>query len=99
MNIVEKKEGNAIILEVEGRVDTVASPQLESAVKGIPEDVRELIIDLEKTEYVSSAGLRVLLGAQKKMNSSNGSLIVRHVNDIVMEIFEVTGFIDFLTIE
>jgi anti-sigma B factor antagonist len=79
-------------------LDTVTAPQLEAALKEALPGVEQLTFDLEKLEYISSAGLRVLLGAQKIMNKQ-GEMRVAHVNDVVREVFEVTGFTDILTIE
>ena len=83
---------------LEGRLDTVTAPELEAALKEVLPTATELTMDFEKLEYISSAGLRVLLSAQKTMNTK-GSMKVKNVNDTIMEIFEVTGFSDILTIE
>ncbi|MBQ1850803.1 MAG: STAS domain-containing protein [Lachnospiraceae bacterium] len=83
---------------LEGRLDTVTAPELEAALKEVLPTATELTMDFEKLEYISSAGLRVLLSAQKTMNNQ-GSMKVKNVNDTIMEIFEVTGFSDILTIE
>ncbi len=83
---------------LEGRLDTVTAPELEAALKEVLPAATELTMDFEKLEYISSAGLRVLLSAQKTMNNQ-GSMKVKNVNDTIMEIFEVTGFSDILTIE
>ena len=91
------QNGNAMI-ELEGRLDTTTASELESTIKEILPGLTSLSIDFEKTEYISSAGLRVLLVAQKAMNSQ-GKMIVKNVNETIMEIFEITGFIDILTIE
>ena len=98
MTINKTAEGNKLTLSVEGRLDTTTAPELEAVVKEISEDVRDLIIDTAKLEYISSAGLRVLLTAQKLMNKQ-GSMVVKNVNETIMEIFEVTGFSDILDIE
>ncbi|MBR2807360.1 MAG: STAS domain-containing protein [Oscillospiraceae bacterium] len=90
-------EGKALFV-LEGRLDTETSPDLDKEVLECPENVTELRMDFEKLDYISSAGLRVLLTAQKIMRN-RGSFIVCNVNEIVMEIFEVTGFSDILTIE
>ena len=90
-------EGKALFV-LEGRLDTETSPDLDKEVLECPEAVTELRMDFEKLDYISSAGLRVLLTAQKIMRN-RGSFIVCNVNEIVMEIFEVTGFSDILTIE
>ena len=83
---------------LEGRLDTVTAPELEAALKEVLPTATELTMDFEKLEYISSAGLRVLLSAQKKMNAQ-GDMKVVHVGETIMEIFEVTGFSDILTIE
>ena len=97
LNINKTIENGKAILAPEGRLDTVTAPALEQAIKEILPELTELTLDLEKLEYISSAGLRVLLSAQKAMNS-RGEMKVCHVNETVMEIFDVTGFSDILTI-
>lgn len=98
MKITKTKKGNSLYLALEGRLDTNTAPELEVAVKGSIEGIEELTIDMQSLDYLSSAGLRVLLGAQKTMNKQ-GSMRVTHVNDTIMEIFDVTGFADILTID
>ena len=98
LNITTKTEDGALQVALEGRLDTVTSPQLENELKNALDGADALVLDMEKLEYISSAGLRVLLSAQKLM-SSNGGMKLLHVNDTIMEIFEVTGFSDILTIE
>ena len=98
MNINTKKEGRTLTVALEGRLDTTTAPDLEKEIKSSLEGVTELIMDFEKLDYISSAGLRVLLSAQKQM-SKQGSMKVIKVSDLVMEVFEVTGFTDILTIE
>ena len=96
---VEKKlEVDKLYVAVEGRLDTITSPDLEKEINESIEGVKELTIDFEKVEYISSSGLRVLLAEQKVMNKQ-GSMKLINVNDTIMEIFEVTGFTDILTIE
>ena len=85
-------------IELSGRLDTITSPQLEEVVDALPDDVEELVLDLKELDYVSSAGLRVLLSAHRIM-SCKGGMKVTHVNEIVREVLEVTGFTDILTIE
>ncbi len=97
MNIVKTQNGNALTVALEGRLDTMTAPELEAALKDALAGVEELTFDLEKLDYISSAGLRVLLSTQKTMNKQ-GSMQVLHANEIIMEIFEVTGFTDILTI-
>lgn len=98
MDIRKTKEGTALTLELEGRLDTTTAPELEAELSGSLDGVTELTLDMEKLAYLSSAGLRVILGAQKRMNKQ-GKMTVRHVNETIMEIFEVTGFVDILNIE
>lgn len=92
-----KENGKAIIL-LQGRLDTVTAPEMENAIKDVLPGITELTLDFAKLEYISSAGLRVLLSAQKAMNKQ-GKMTVINVSEAVMEIFEVTGFSDILTIE
>lgn len=98
MNIIKNKDGSKLALALEGRLDTTTAPQLEAELKASMDGVTELDMDFEKLEYLSSAGLRVLLAAQKVMNKQ-GKMTIRHVNETIHEVFEVTGFIDILTIE
>lgn len=94
---VQKKE-TYLRIALEGRLDTVTAPQLEAELKESIDGVEELVFDFEKLEYISSAGLRVLLLAQKTMNRQ-GSMTVCNVNEIVMEVFEVTGFVDIFDVK
>ena len=97
MKIQTKSENGKVTVELEGRLDTNTSPQLEDELAAVLDSTVELlVIDFANLAYISSAGLRVLLAAQKKMNRQ-GEMIVRNVNDVIMEIFEVTGFVDILT--
>lgn len=98
MNITQNQNGNQLCLSLEGRLDTTTAPELEKVIKSSLDGVTELTIDMGSLDYLSSAGLRVLLGAQKTMNKQ-GSMKVTHVNETIMEIFDVTGFADILTIE
>ncbi len=98
MNIIKKTEGTTLNLALEGRLDTTTAPQLEAELKDAMDGITELNMDFEKLEYLSSAGLRVILAAQKTMNKQ-GKMVIRHVNETIHEVFEVTGFIDILTIE
>ena len=98
MNIIKNKDGSKLALALEGRLDTTTAPQLEAELKASMDGVTELDLDFEKLEYLSSAGLRVLLAAQKVMNKQ-GKMTIHHVNETIHEVFEVTGFIDILTIE
>ncbi len=98
MTINKVTEGDKLTIKIEGRLDTSTAPELESVVNESIDDVTELTFDLEKMPYVSSAGLRVLLGAQKKMQTK-GKMVVINVQDSVTDIFEVTGFSDILDIQ
>ncbi len=98
MNIDKKKDGNNMTIALEGRLDTTTAPELENEVKTSLGDVKSLIFDISKLEYISSAGLRVLLSAQKIMNKQ-GDMKVTGANEDILEIFEVTGFSEILTIE
>lgn len=98
MNIIKTSEGTKLTFAIEGRLDTTTAPQLEEEVKGSLTGVTELVLDFSKLEYLSSAGLRVILAAQKIMNKQ-GRMVIRHVNETILEVFEVTGFSDILTIE
>ncbi|MBQ9030222.1 MAG: STAS domain-containing protein [Parasporobacterium sp.] len=98
MTIQTQKQEKQLIVFLEGRLDTNSSPELEEYLKSRIDEIRELVFDFEHLEYISSAGLRVLLAAQKQMNRQ-GSMIVRNVSEPIREIFDVTGFCDILTIE
>lgn len=98
MNIKKTQNAGTLNITLEGRLDTTTAPELEAELKASLDGVTELIFDMEKLDYISSAGLRVLLSAQKVM-MKQGEMKVTHVNETVMEIFEVTGFSDILTIE
>ena len=98
LDIEKKTNASELIVSLTGRLDTTTAPQLDKELKASLGGVTELIIDMGALEYISSAGLRVLLSAQKVMNKQ-GEMKVIHVNDTIMEIFEVTGFSDILTIE
>ena len=98
MTITQIKNDNFLTLKLEGRLDTTTAPQLENELSENLDGVTELTIDFAELSYISSAGLRVLLATQKKMNKQ-GSMKLVNVNEIVMEVFEITGFVDILTIE
>ncbi|MBR1383627.1 MAG: STAS domain-containing protein [Ruminococcus sp.] len=95
MNVTLNRNGAELTVAIEGRLDTLTSPELEEALEPELDDVEKLIFDFAGLEYISSAGLRVLLAAQKEMDEMS----VRNVRPEVMEVFEVTGFSDFLNIE
>lgn len=98
MKIYKKQQGSRIEYVLEGRLDTTTSPLLEAELKHSINDITELIFDFDKLEYISSSGLRILLSAQKVMNKQ-GSMVIKNINDVVQDVFEVTGFIDILSIE
>ena len=98
MTINKTLKDTVMTLALEGRLDTTTAPELEKELKDALDGVTDLTFDLEKLEYISSAGLRVLLSAQKTMNKQ-GTMKLVHVGEVIMEIFEVTGFSDILTIQ
>ena len=98
MTIEKNLNGTEFTVTITGRLDTTTAPQLEAEFKQSIAGVEKLVLDFAALEYLSSAGLRVLLAAQKVMNKQ-GEMIIKNVNDTINEIFEVTGFIDILTIE
>lgn len=98
MNVTKLNTNNKLTIKIEGRVDTKTSPELEAAISDSLEGITDLTIDFADVAYISSAGLRVLLVTQKKMNKQ-GSMKVINVSEDIMDIFEVTGFSDILTIE
>ena len=98
MTMEIKKNAEATVIEIVGRLDTTTAPVLEKAINGDIGDAKNLVLDLKDMQYISSAGLRVLLGAQKKMQKI-GSMKVVNICEAVMEVFEMTGFADILVIE
>ena len=98
MNIQKTLSGAALTVALEGRLDTTTAPKLEEKLLGSVDGITRLVFDVEKLEYISSAGLRVLLAMQKLMNQQ-GEMVLQNVNEAVMEVFEVTGFSDILRIE
>lgn len=98
MNITTHKSNNTVTLTVEGRLDTTTAPELEKTIEEACEGACELVLNLENLAYISSAGLRVLLSAQKKM-SKQGSMKLKNVCETVMDVLEMTGFADILVIE
>ena len=99
MTISKNSNGITLTLAVAGRLDTTTAPELEAVVKNELGGISELTFDFSQLEYISSAGLRVLLSAQKAMNAQGGAMKVIGVNEIVGEIFDITGFASVLTIE
>ena len=98
MTIEKKINNDAVTLIVSGRLDTQTAPELEAELDSVLAGLKELTFDMTNLEYVSSAGLRVILKAQKAMNAQ-GSMKLTGVNDSIMEVFDITGFLDILTIE
>ena len=98
MTIEKVLNGQSATIIVAGRLDTQTAPELEKEIDGVVSDLKELVFDMTGLEYVSSAGLRVILKAQKIMNMK-GSMKLVGVNDSIMEVFDITGFLDILTIE
>jgi anti-sigma B factor antagonist len=98
LDIKKDLDGSKLVLSLEGRLDTITAPELEEVVKSSIAGIDDLTFDFEKLEYVSSAGLRVLLSTQKIM-MGQGTMVVKNVSDVIREIFDVTGFSDILTIE
>ncbi len=98
MTITTEQNGSSITMHISGRLDTVTSPELEKAITALPAEIGELVLDMKEVTYISSAGLRVLLGAHKKM-SKIGGMKLTGVCDTVMDVLEMTGFADILVIE
>ena len=98
VTVTKTKKGTELVIAIEGRVDTTTAPQLETEIKESIDGITKLVFDFGKVEYISSAGLRVLLSAQKIMNKQ-GEMVVTNCSDDILEIFEVTGFTDILTIK
>lgn len=97
MKVTLDKNGSTLNVSVSGRLDTTTAPELEKTLGSQLEGIESLTLDFGDLAYISSAGLRVLLALQKKMNRQ-GQMAVTHVNDNIMEVFDVTGFVDMLTI-
>ncbi len=98
MNITKNLDGQKLIMALEGRLDTSTAPEFDEELNSSLGGVTELVLDFSGLEYISSAGLRILLSAQKKMNKQ-GKMVITKANDTIKEVFEITGFIDILTIE
>jgi len=98
MDIKKNKTENMLNIALVGRLDTTTAPQLENEMKLSLDGVTDLVLDFADLEYISSAGLRVLLAAQKVMNKQ-GTMVIRHANEDIKEVFDITGFADILTVE
>lgn len=97
--IADSREGGRLTLQLSGRLDTETAPQLQQFLDGALADTAELRLDMEELAYVSSAGLRVLLAVAKRMDRSDGTMVVEHVNREIREVFAITGFDEILTLE
>ena len=96
MTINVERDFELVTLEITGRLDTTTAPNLEAVVNELSKDTKELIFDMSGVEYISSAGIRVLIGAYKKMHSNGGRTRIEKVNDMVREVFEMTGLLEML---
>ena len=96
MTINVERDFELVTLEITGRLDTTTAPNLETVVNELSEDTKELVFDMSGVEYISSAGIRVLLGAYKKMNTNQGIMRIEKANDMVREVFEMTGLLELL---
>ena len=96
MTINVERDFELVTLEITGRIDTTTAPNLELVVNELSDDTKELIFDMSGVEYISSAGIRVLLGAYKKMNTNQGIMRIEKANDMVREVFEMTGLLELL---
>lgn len=99
MDIIKNINGEQTILVIKGRLDTTTAPELEVVLNEIVPNAKTLYFDFSELEYLSSAGLRLILSTQKSISANAGSLIIKNVNDTIMEVFEMTGFSSILTIE
>lgn len=98
MTIEIKKNADELVLEITGRLDTITAPALDKTINENLGEIKSLIFDCKNLEYISSAGLRVLLSTQKKLQQK-GTMKLKNVREEVMEVFEITGFVDILTVE
>jgi anti-sigma B factor antagonist len=98
MTIDKTNDGAKSTLKITGRLDTATAPELEKAIATLEADVKELVLDFAELKYISSAGLRVVLAAQKKMKTQ-GSMVIMNANESVMEVFEITGFADIVKLQ
>lgn len=98
LNIVKKQDGDTLTVKLDGRLDTNTAPDFQTEMEPLLNDISKLVLDFEKLDYISSAGLRVLLTFEQEMEEQGKTLEVTHVNDIIHDVFDVTGFLDILTI-
>ncbi len=99
MKVTKEKNGDVLNIAIEGEVNVATAPQLKKDLEGEVDDVMEVIFDLKDTDYVSSVGLRVILGVYQELDDKDGRMVLKNVNEVLMEILEMTGFTDFLEIE
>ena len=98
LNFVKKQDGDTLTVKLDGRLDTNTAPDFQTEMEPMLNDISKLVLDFEKLDYISSAGLRVLLTFEQEMEEQEKTLEVTHVNDIIHDVFDVTGFLDILTI-
>ena len=98
LNIVKKQDGDTLTVKLDGRLDTNTAPDFQTEMEPLLNDISKLVLDFEKLDYISSAGLRVLLTFEQEMEEQEKTLEVTNVNDIIHDVFDVTGFLDILTI-
>ena len=98
LNIVKKQDGDTLTVKLDGRLDTNTAPDFKTEMEPLLNDISKLVLDFEKLDYNSSEGLRVLLTFEQEMEEQEKTLEVTHVNDIIHDVFDVTGFLDILTI-
>ena len=98
LNIVKKQDGDTLTVKLDGRMDTNTAPDFQTGMEPLLNDISKLVLDFEKLDYISSAGLRVLLTFEQEMEEQEKTLELTHVNDIIHDVFDVTGFLDILTI-
>jgi len=99
MQIKKTVENGVVVLKVVGQLTSPTSPSLEAAINNVLETENQLILDFAELDFLASSGIRVILSTQKKINAQRGSLIIRNVNDVVMEVFEMTGLREFINIQ
>ena len=99
MEIIKNVNGSEVVLSLKGRLDTTTAPSLDAAVNEVTGSATSVVFDFEGLEYLSSAGLRVILVTQKTMSAKGGKFVIKNVNDTIMDVFDMTGFTSILTIE